>query len=93
VHFTWDERGRFVAFGDIAIDWDERGRLSGLHPEDADLDGHFEWDESGRIKSATFKSGGGFSVSYGPQCAPGFSPPPVTPSVDGYLFYEGKDEL
>jgi hypothetical protein len=81
------EKGRLVSYADVTIEWDERGRLRGM------LDGHFDWDESGRIKSGTFKDGEGFFVTYSRTCVPGFSPSPVTPSVDGYLFYEGKDEL
>jgi YD repeat-containing protein len=81
------EHGRLVSYGDVTLQWDAAGRLTGL------LDGRFEWDESGRIKSATFEHGEGFFVTYGAACAAGFSPPAVTPSVDGYLFYEGKDEL
>lgn len=93
VRFTYDAQGRLASYGDITFDWNEQGRLVGLHPRDAELDGQFEWDDGGRIKSATFKNGEGFSVTYGRTCAPHFSPLPVTPSVDGYLFYEGKDEL
>lgn len=93
VRFVYDERGRLRAYGEVTFEWDEQGRLTALHPGDPELDGRFQWDESGRIKAATFKNGEGFSVTYSQPCAPGFSPPPVTPSVDGYLFYEGKDEL
>lgn len=91
--FTYDERGRFTAYAGITFDWDDAGRLRGFHPGDDALDGTFTWDASGRIASATFKNGEGFRVTYGAQCKSGFSPPPVTPSVEGYLFYEGKDEL
>ncbi|MDP1827773.1 MAG: hypothetical protein Q8L48_31155 [Archangium sp.] len=91
--FKYDERGRFIAYAGITFDWDDAGRLRGFHPGDDALDGTFEWDSSGRIASATFKNGDGFRVTYGERCKAGFSPPPVTPSVEGYLFYEGKDEL
>ena len=91
--FRYDERGRFVAYAGITFDSDDAGRLTGFHPGDPTLDGRFEWDASGRIERATFESGDGYRVTYAPTCPAGFSPPPVTPNVEGYLFYEGKDDL
>ena len=91
--FQYDEAGRFIAFSSITFDWNEGGRLKGFHPGEPALDGQFEWDATGRISRAQFVNGEGFEVRYGSRCAAGFSPPPVTPSVEGYLFYEGKDEL
>ncbi|MDP3153415.1 MAG: hypothetical protein Q8N23_12125 [Archangium sp.] len=89
----YDERGRFVAFAGTTFESDDAGRLQRFHAGDPALDGRFEWDASGRIERASFESGDGYRVTYAPTCAAGFSPPPVTPSVEGYLFYEGKDEL
>ena len=94
--FQYDAAGRVVAFGSgalITFDWDEAGRLKGFHPGEPALDGQFEWDATGRISRARFANGEGFEVKYGEHCRAAFSPPPVTPGVEGYLFYEGKDEL
>jgi hypothetical protein len=93
IPYRYDERGRFIAFGQVTFDWDDAGRLAGFHPGDPALDAHFTWDGSGRIVGAKFVSGDGFEVKYGARCAAGFSPPPVTPDVEGYLTYDGKDEL
>jgi hypothetical protein len=92
-HLHYDARGRFTAYGSISFDWNEAGKLERFTAGDPALDGQFTWDPSGRISTATFKNGEGYQVTYGANCPSGFSPPPVTPSVEGYLFYEGKDEL
>ena len=89
----YDAQGHLINYGDITFDRNDAGQTLGFHPGDDALDGTFEWDATGRIRSATFKSGDGYRVTYGKTCVSGFSPPPVTPDVDGYLFYEGKDEL
>ena len=93
IQFRYDERGRFIAFGSVTFDWDDAGRLKGFHPGDPAMDGTFEWDSSGRILRAQFVNGEGFEVKYGASCAAGFSPPAVTPGVEGYLVYDGMDEL
>ncbi len=93
--FTWDARGRLVsAFnGTASFAWDDRDRLIEMKVGDASLDGHFTWDEGGRIASAQFANGEGYRVVYGTACARDLRAESVTPSIDPFLFYEGKDAL
>ena len=91
--FTWDPQGRLATYGTVVFEWNEQDQLAGTKFGDPTLDGRFAWDEGGRIEGASFANGDGYRVAYGAACPRDFRAAGVTPSVEPFLSYEGKDAL
>jgi YD repeat-containing protein len=85
----YDERGLLVRAGQVTFGWNPEGRLASRSLGDVS----FAYDATGRIVEAAHRSGDGYRVEWSDDCAAGLSHPLLTPNVDAWLYFEGRDTL
>lgn len=92
-HLTYDDHGRLVRWGSFAFAWDEHDRLITMRQGRASFDRTYLYDTNGRFTGARYDDESGYRLVYGDDCPPDFTHPAITPNVNNFLHYEGKDTL
>ncbi|MBU1070034.1 hypothetical protein KJ975_10750 [Myxococcota bacterium] len=85
--------GRLVRYGSLTLEWDSGDHLVSMKQGGPTFDREYLYHDDGRFLGATYADGAGYRMLYLPGCPDGFVNAAFQPSIDNFLYYEGKDQL